>query len=73
DLLDSGAFRKLWVWLPEDGDWIEELKEEKGDDLLSDYETDFYLTDTGLGLITSMYREYTCLEADYEDLGIEGF
>lgn len=73
DLLDSGAFRKLWVWLPEDGDWIEELKEEKGDDLLSDYETDFYLTDTGLGLITSMYRYYTCLEADYEDLGIKGF
>lgn len=73
DLLDSGAFRKLWVWLPEDGDWIEELKEEKGDDLLSDYETDFYLTDTGLGLITSLYRYYTCLEADYEDLGIKGF
>ena len=73
DLLESGAFRKLWVWLPEDGDWIEELKEEKGDDLLSDYETDFYLTDTGLGLITSMYRYYTCLEADYEDLGIKGF
>ncbi|MDE5951789.1 MAG: hypothetical protein K2H12_09445 [Acetatifactor sp.] len=73
DLLDSGAFRKLWVWLPEDGDWIEELKEENGDDLLSDYETHFYLTDTGLGLITSMYRYYTCLEADYEDLGIKGF
>ena len=73
DLLDSGAFRKLWVWVPEDEDWIEELKEEKGDDSLSNYESKFYLTDTGLGLITSLYRYYTCLEADYEDLGIKGF
>lgn len=73
DLLDSGAFRKLWVWVPEDKDWIEELKEEKGDELLSEYETDFYLTDTGLGLITSLYEDFTCLEADFEDLGIKGF
>ena len=73
ELLDSGAFRKLWVWLPEDKDWIEELKEDYGDVLLSDYEPDFYLTDTGLGLITFQSRYYTCLEADYEDLGIEGF
>ncbi len=73
ELLDRGNFRCLWSWIPEDEDWIEKLKEEKGDDLLSDYESDFYLTDTGLGLITSLYRYYTCLEADYEDLGIKGF
>lgn len=73
ELLDRGNFRCLWVWMPGDEDWIEELKKEKGDDLLSDYESDFYLTDTGLGLITSLYRDYTCLEADYEDLGIKGF
>lgn len=30
DLLDSGAFCNLWVWMPEEEDWIDELKEEKG-------------------------------------------
>ena len=74
ELLDSGAFRELWVRIwSEPGDWIAELKEYYGDVLLSDYEPDFYLTDTGLGLITSIFDDYTCLEADYEDLGIEGF
>ncbi len=35
ELLDRGNFRCLWSWIPEDEDWIEKLKEEKGDDLLS--------------------------------------
>lgn len=73
DLLNGGAFRRLWTWMPEDGDWIEDLIEEKGDDPLGAYESKFYLTDKGLGLITSLSRYYTCLEADYEKLGIEGF
>lgn len=71
-LLDSGAFRCLWVWLPDDEDWIEELKEEQGEELMNTYQNDFYLTDTGLGLITSRYNEYMCMEADFADLGIEG-
>lgn len=73
ELLEKGNFRCLWEWEPEDKGWIEELKEEHGHSLLSDYEPDFYLTDTGLGLITSLSRYYTCLEADYKDLGVEGF
>ncbi len=72
DLLNGGAFRRLWTWMPEDGDWIEDLIEERGDDPLGAYESKFYLTDKGLGLITSLSRYYTCLEADYEKLGIEG-
>ncbi len=75
DLLERGDFRCLWIWLPGGEGWIEELKEDKfyGDDSLRGYESKFYLTDTGFGLITSMYNEYTCLETDYEKLGIEGF
>lgn len=73
DLLDSGAFRCLWIWMPGGEDWIEELQEERGDDPLSRYESLFYLTDTGLGLITSLDRYYTCLEADYQSLGMEDF
>ena len=76
ELLDSGAFHELWVWMwTEPGYWIEEMKENYKNTLLSVFESNFYLTDTGLGLITtSMYvDDYICLEADYEDLGIEGF
>lgn len=73
DLLERGDFRCLWMWMPGGEGWIEELKEDYGDDPLRRYESDFYLTDTGFGLITYMYNEYTCLEAEYEKLGIEGF
>lgn len=73
ELLDSGAFRCLWIWMPGGEEWIEELKAERGDDPLSRYESLFYLTDTGLGLITSLDRYYTCLEADYQSLGMEDF
>ena len=74
ELLDRGNFRCLWEWEPGDKGWIEELKEELGDAQLRFFdESDFYLTDKGLGLIISLSRYYTCLEADYEDLGIEGF
>lgn len=56
----------------DDDYWIEELKEGMGDDL-SIYDDRFYLTDTGVGLITYLSRYYTNLEATYEDLGLEGF
>lgn len=32
-----------------------------------------YLTDTGLGLIPFESRYYINLEAEFEDLGVEGF
>ena len=73
-LLDSGAFHCLWYWEGDDDDtWIEELKESIEHRTLSDYDTYFYLTDTGLGLITFVSRYYTNLEAEFEDLGVEGF
>lgn len=40
---------------------------------LSAYDSYYYLTDTGLGLITFEGRYYTNLEAEFEDLGVEGF
>ena len=74
ELLDRGVFRRLWGWSMDDRDWIEEMKEEYGDTLLSDFGYDFYMTDTSLGWIIYQYGNYyICLEADYEDLGLEGF
>ena len=73
-LLDSGAFRELWGWEGDDeGDWIERLKERVKSSGLSAYDSYFYLTDTGLGLITFESRYYTNLEAEFEDLGLEEF
>ncbi|MDE6517182.1 MAG: hypothetical protein K2L18_04960 [Acetatifactor sp.] len=74
-LIESGAFRCMWGWMgDDDDDWIEELKEEGMGDDLSRYDDRFYLTDTGVGLITYLPgNEYTNLEAAYEDLGLEGF
>ena len=65
----------MWGWMgDDDDDWIEELKEEGMGDDLSRYDDRFYLTDTGVGLITYLPgNEYTNLEAAYEDLGLEGF
>lgn len=39
---------------------------------LSEYDSCFYLTENGLGIITFAGRYYNCLEASFEDLGIEG-
>ena len=73
-LIESGAFRCMWGWEGDDEDyWIEELQEEGMGDDLSRYDDRFYLTDTGVGLITYLSRYYTNLEAAYEDLGLEGF
>ena len=73
-LIESGAFHCMWGWEGDDEDyWIEELKEEGMGDDLSRYDDRFYLTDTGVGLITYLSRYYTNLEASYEDLGLEGF
>ena len=79
-LLESGAFHTLWVW--RDGgesfgqleqEWMEELIKEEKDALLSDYDSDFYLTEDKLGLITYSSRYYTCIEAKFTDLGIDTF
>ena len=74
-LLNSGAFHGLWTSEMEANDdfWIGELKEDIQDESLSDYDSYFYLTDTGLGLVTFWARYYANLEAEFEDLGVEGF
>ena len=74
-LLNSGVFHGLWASEMEDNDdfWIGELKEDIQDESLSDYDSYFYLTDTGLGLVTFWARYYANLEAEFEDLGVEGF
>lgn len=74
-LLNSGAFHGLWESNMKDNDdfWIGELKEDIQDESLSDYDSYFYLTDTGLGLVTFWARYYVNLEAEFEDLGVEGF
>lgn len=78
-LLDSGAFHCLWTW--EDAadseescqDWILSVKEdyEQWDYTLDSLDSDFYLTEDSLGLITHQGRYYTCLEAKLADLGLE--
>ena len=74
-LLDSGAFHGLWPSEMEDNDdfWIGELKKDIQDESLSNYDSYFYLTDTGLGLVTFWALYYANLEAEFEDLGVEGF
>ena len=83
-LLESGKFKALWVWVPGDGgsyeemsqDWIDDLLDDiqrYGDEPLSAYDSDFYITDTSLGLITSHSRYYTNIEAEFSALGISGF
>ncbi|MDE5891424.1 MAG: hypothetical protein K2H45_00725, partial [Acetatifactor sp.] len=74
-LLNSGAFHGLWTSEIVDNDdfWIGKLKEDIQDESLSDYDSYFYLTDTGLGLVTFWARYYANLEAEFEDLGVEGF
>lgn len=63
-----------WGWEGDaDGEWLERLKEGAESIDLRAYDSYFYLTDTGLGLITFEGRYYTNLEAEFEDLGVEGF
>lgn len=75
ELLKSGAFHCLWGWENDDGEiWIRNLIEKTDEeDTLSSYDSYFYITDTSLGLVTFVSRYYTCMEAEFEDLGITGF
>lgn len=78
-LLDTGAFQCLWFW--EDGSneessesWLQDVREQwenDDSDSLDKMDSDFYLTQDGLGLITSVSRYYTPIEAKLEDLGVE--
>lgn len=82
-LLESGKFKALWVWEPGSGsyekmsqEWIDDLLDNiqrYGDEPLSAYDSDFYITDTSLGLITSHSRYYTNIEAEFSALGISDF
>ena len=81
-LLDTGAFQCLWVW--KDGNendeessewWLQSVREqwENNDRYgsLDALDSDFYLTQDGLGLITFVSRYYNPIEAKFEDLGVE--
>ncbi len=78
-LLDTGAFQCLWFW--EDGSneessesWLQDVREQwenDDSDSLDKMDSVFYLTQDGLGLITSVSRYYTPIEAKFEDLGVE--
>lgn len=82
-LLESGKFTALWVW--EQGNasneeasqaWIDDVLDyvrEYGYTALSEWDSDFYITDTSLGLITSYFRYYTNIEAKFSALGISDF
>lgn len=80
-LLDTGAFQCLWFWKDgnesdeESGEWwlqnVREKWEYYGSDLLDKMDSKFYLTQDGLGLITSVSRYYTPIEAKFADLGVE--
>lgn len=78
-LLDTGAFRCLWSW--KDGNesdeetsenWMNQLHSSFESDLyaeLASFDSCFYLTQDGLGLITEISRYYTPIEASFADLG----
>ncbi len=80
-LLDTGAFQCLWFW--KDGNesdkessewWLQNVREQwenYDSDSLDKMDSFFYLTQDGLGLITSISRYYTPIEAKFEDLGVE--
>ena len=81
-LLDTGAFQCLRFW--KDGNendeessewWLQSVREqwENNDRYgsLDALDSDFYLTQDGLGLITFVSRYYTPIEAKFEDLGVE--
>ncbi len=75
-LLESGVFESLLSWEGQSTqEWIDEVKMMGGlkeEEPLSEYDSYFYLTEDGLGIITFSGRYYNCLEASFEDLGIEG-
>lgn len=75
-LLESGVFESLLSWEGQSTqEWIDEVKMMGGleeEEPLSEYDSYFYLTEDGLGIITFAGRYYNCLEASFEDLGIEG-
>ncbi len=75
-LLESGVFESLLSWEGQSTqEWIDEVKRMGGleeEEPLSEYDSCFYLTEDGLGIITFAGRYYNCLEASFEDLGIEG-
>lgn len=73
-LLGSGAFSCTWIWSdtnPEE--WIAQKKEAAKGKSLNDYNSDFYLTEDSLGLITGSDRSYTSIEAKLKDLGLKKF
>lgn len=72
-LLESGAFESLWSWMGQSTeDWIAELQLEE-EEPLSDYDSKYYLTEDGIGFITSAWGCYNCLEAKFQILGMEKF
>lgn len=80
-LLDTGAFECLWFWKDgnesdeESGEWwlqdVREQWENYDSDSLDKMDSNFYLTQDCLGLITSVSRYYTPIEAKFADLGVE--
>ncbi len=81
-LLDTGVFQCLWFW--KDGNesdeesserWMQDVREQWENydryGSLDALDSKFYLTQDGLGLITSVSRYYTPIEAKFEDLGVE--
>lgn len=82
ELIESNAFLCLWEWYDSDPEkergksseeWMTNVREDVADDSLSDYDSYFYITDNRLGLVTFVSRYYTCIEAEFSDLGIKGF
>ena len=82
ELIESNAFICLWEWYDVDPEkekgkkseeWLNNVREDVADDSLSDYDSYFYITDNRLGLVTFVSRYYTCIEAEFSDLGISGF
>ena len=80
-LLDTGAFQCLWLWKGDESDeesgewWLQNVREQWENydryGSLDALDSDFYLTQDGLGLITSFSRSYTLIEAKFADLGVE--
>lgn len=71
-LLESGVFESLISWENQSTqEWIDELHLRE-DEPPGEYDSSFYLLEDGIGIITSMGRYYNCLEAKFEDLGMDG-
>ena len=72
-MLESGVFEGLLSWEGRPVEtWIAELHLEEEEPLI-DYDSYFYLTGDGIGFITYSGGYYNCLEAKFEDLGMEKF